>query len=70
MLSLDIFCAPALLSGFAALDAVCVCIFFVSAAVIFLIFIIDREKPLIFAYLYIAAIVIGIFLPFFISRVI
>lgn len=70
MLSLDVFCAPAFLSGFAAFDAVCVSAFFVSAAAFILIFIIDREKQLFFAYLYTAAIVIGIFLPLFISRII
>ena len=67
VLSLDIFLTPAALSGIAALDAVCVCVFFISAAAFILIFITDREKQLVFAYMYIAAVVIGIFLPLLIS---
>lgn len=49
-------CAPA---EAAAVNFICAAVFIACTAAIILIFIIDREKPLIFAVLYIAAVVCG-----------
>ena len=63
MLSFGIFVKDGKVFFNGAFYLICVIIFWISAAVIAAIFIIDREKPLLFAALYIAAVALGVFLP-------